>query len=668
MAGIDEELLKQLLQTAGPAALPQIQRSAYLSQALDQINRSANDIRSPAALGANLGAVLLTKLAQRKEDKRLADAMTADARTSSQDWSNLFHPPGATASVPSVAPPTPPTAPAPTPPAHAMANLLDPKDEDAAIRTVWGEARGEGAPGQQAVAGVIANRAKMAGLPISQIVAQPHQFAGFNPQAQALDPNSPQYQAIKANIDPVLMGQTPSPAGTADHFYAPRGMPGGRPPSWAAGQPQQPIGNQNFLSLGFGGQPPMQVPPQGAPPMAQNAPTPQAMQGQPGAFQVASNGPPSPMGAPPPASAPPGLPSAGTPPPSGQPGGGGGLSQARGLGSITPETVQYVGTLLSSANPQERARGAALRDKLLYEATQSIEWKDAQVNGVPMFYDPQNPQHTQTVPIPEQAMTHNRSAQDLNINAPQGTVFNVGPFGQTSTAFQPPPGYQMQSGGAMAPVQGGQYDPNAPQNRNTPIPHGPGSSDLPAGSRGYVDATGKPTVTYSPSDTEKGKVAFTYRALMANQSLNDMASKGVFKPTMNNFWQQFLGGNDAPQVQALMTDQDRQLYQAAEAFAYPFLRKESGAVISPSEIRQTMGMLLPLPTDDDTTLWQKASRRADVLKAMEAETGGTFTDTYPNAPKIHALGPTAGYNAMHGQHQPARQHMPTYNPATGNIE
>jgi hypothetical protein len=51
-----------------------------------------------------------------------------------------------------------------------------------------------------------------------------------------------------AIVDAVFDGRIPTNTG-ADHHYAPSGMPGGRPPSWAVVQtPTATIGGQHFIS------------------------------------------------------------------------------------------------------------------------------------------------------------------------------------------------------------------------------------------------------------------------------------------------------------------------------------------------------------------------------------------------------------------------------------
>ena len=71
-------------------------------------------------------------------------------------------------------------------------------------KTIWGEARGESAKGQQAVANVIMNRVKRGGwygATVEEVVLKPYQFSCWNDT----DPNFTKLQNLQAN-DPQLAG------------------------------------------------------------------------------------------------------------------------------------------------------------------------------------------------------------------------------------------------------------------------------------------------------------------------------------------------------------------------------------------------------------------------------------------------------------------------------
>jgi cell wall hydrolase len=110
---------------------------------------------------------------------------------------------------------------------------------DVLARTVWGEARGEGRPGMEAVACVIRNRAlhpRWWGDDIPSVCRHPWQFSCWN----ANDPNLPKLRTVDAS-DPTFAqaltvaraaatGQLLDPTGGADSYYA-EGIPA---PAWAA--------------------------------------------------------------------------------------------------------------------------------------------------------------------------------------------------------------------------------------------------------------------------------------------------------------------------------------------------------------------------------------------------------------------------------------------------
>lgn len=146
---------------------------------------------------------------------------------------------------------------------------LSPYDFDKAVRTVWGEAAGEPPEGQQAVAAVIANRAKASGKSLSDVVLAPNQFEPWGArrsQLEKLDPNSADYQRIAQTIRPVLAGEADDPTGGATHFYSPRTQEalGRRPPSWDNGKGFD-IGGHRFFNLGYAGSQQGAAPSSGSP-------------------------------------------------------------------------------------------------------------------------------------------------------------------------------------------------------------------------------------------------------------------------------------------------------------------------------------------------------------------------------------------------------------------
>ena len=152
-------------------------------------------------------------------------------------------------------------------------------DRDTLIRTVAGEAGSEPPQGQAAVAHTILNRVAAGGYGdgISGVALAPtkpgsqfHEYSTWNPPkgggspaARNIDPQS--YQKVGQMVDMAYSGEYPDLTGGATHYYAPRGMPGGKPPAqwpqqWFKTQPKTTIGHQVFVS-GSGG-PGQQLPDQ----------------------------------------------------------------------------------------------------------------------------------------------------------------------------------------------------------------------------------------------------------------------------------------------------------------------------------------------------------------------------------------------------------------------
>lgn len=142
-------------------------------------------------------------------------------------------------------------------------------DLDTFARTIWGEARGEGNAGMEAVANVIMNRVNTDigndnkpdwwGEGIEGVCRQPQQFSCWNPG----DPNfallgkvrAQDYGSFAAAIDiarRAMKNELPDKTGSATHYHTikpPR--PDMRwPPKWADGHtPTATIGRQVFYRL-----------------------------------------------------------------------------------------------------------------------------------------------------------------------------------------------------------------------------------------------------------------------------------------------------------------------------------------------------------------------------------------------------------------------------------
>ena len=129
----------------------------------------------------------------------------------------------------------------------------------AAACTAWGEARGEGSRGMQAVLNVISNRAAHPGWWGHDVAGVCQAYAQFSCW-DATDPNRAKLLTV-TNADPqfrealVLAGclvadHLPDLTGGADHYYDHRGPV----PSWAKGRAYRcVIGHHTFYRLGLRG-------------------------------------------------------------------------------------------------------------------------------------------------------------------------------------------------------------------------------------------------------------------------------------------------------------------------------------------------------------------------------------------------------------------------------
>lgn len=459
----------------GPQTAQAIRRSQYLSDALKSLGETSTKIQSPGELGAKLLAFAILNKATDRAQKATIGAVKADEDAETTKLLGGLQPtPASPVAPPPLVPQTPPAPPgpvdpgigAPKPEAPTMppeASTLAPQDRTALAQMVWGEARGETPEGQRAAAAVALNRARMSGKPVSEIVAQPHQFAGFNDRSRAT--TDADLGPIYQNIDPLISGQAPDPTNGADHFY----NPALAQPSW--GGAGQDIGHHRFLALGFGGH----APGAPAPPAATAAPAGQAStQGAPPPavppYQIAATGPtPPPPASSPGVSSPPadGGPPAALPPQASAAGGNPFADWPTWKPS--PQEVTWVEGLLR--DPKTHAVGVQRALAMRQKMTEPVEATIQTINGVPFYVakDPTSGAPIKAIPVPPQAMSQTLSAAQAGISAPPGTTFNRDPTGNVKQVYQPQNGQQLASGPGQpyreAPIQGGTNDPTAPAAR-----------------------------------------------------------------------------------------------------------------------------------------------------------------------------------------------------------
>lgn len=139
--------------------------------------------------------------------------------------------------------------------------VLSDADIDAAVRTVYGEARGEPFEGQVAIAWVIRNRAEWQppswwGHTVEAVYYHPQQFSCFNhddPNRKLIDALSSAnlvYASIENGVvKPVMAGVVLDPTEGASHYFNPKLAL----PKWIEGrQPTVTIGGHVFFRIGPG--------------------------------------------------------------------------------------------------------------------------------------------------------------------------------------------------------------------------------------------------------------------------------------------------------------------------------------------------------------------------------------------------------------------------------
>lgn len=129
---------------------------------------------------------------------------------------------------------------------------------DTLARTIWGEARGEGKRGMQAVANVIANRVgspRWWGRSWETVCRKPFQFSCWiesDPNRERMekvtDANAAFRDALRI-AERAVSGKLPDITNRADHYYS-TAVPVIPAPKWAIGRkPVAKIGNHIFFRL-----------------------------------------------------------------------------------------------------------------------------------------------------------------------------------------------------------------------------------------------------------------------------------------------------------------------------------------------------------------------------------------------------------------------------------
>lgn len=132
------------------------------------------------------------------------------------------------------------------------------EDVETLARTLWGEARGEGTAGMEAVASVILNRSRDKRWPdsIKDVCTQRYQFSAWNKndpnrdKLLAVDLNSPSFRSAYAVAARAIAGDIHDDSCGANHYMTDALFNSSRRPSWADENAiTARIGNHVFMKL-----------------------------------------------------------------------------------------------------------------------------------------------------------------------------------------------------------------------------------------------------------------------------------------------------------------------------------------------------------------------------------------------------------------------------------
>ena len=100
-------------------------------------------------------------------------------------------------------------------------------------------------------------------------------------------------------------------------------------------------------------------------------------------------------------------------------------------------------------------------------------------------------------------------------------------------------------------------------------------------------------------------------------------------------------GRFIPFLPNFARSEDRKLFEQAEVnFITAQLRKESGAAISPEEFKDAKRVYIPLTSDDESILAQKALARQIAIQGMINESLGAFEQLQSSLPGDTFLTPS----------------------------
>jgi len=199
--------------------------------------------------------------------------------------------------------------------------------------------------------------------------------------------------------------------------------------------------------------------------------------------------------------------------------------------------------------------------------------------------------------------------------------------------------------------------PRAPQVIDTP--DGPMLVNTYTGQASPITMNGQPISSNKPLNEAQGNAtAFGIRMNAADKIINDLSKKDVNFPSRLTSLENvpIIGGalgsgvNQLPSSVMGQSEEQQSLLQAKRNFITAVLRKESGAVISPSEFATEDLKYFPQRGDTDLVIKQKSDARKLAIQAMKIQAGS-------GAKQIDSVNTTKSTGKNY-----------VYNPTTGQLE
>ena len=144
---------------------------------------------------------------------------------------------------------------------------------------------------------------------------------------------------------------------------------------------------------------------------------------------------------------------------------------------------------------------------------------------------------------------------------------------------------------------------------------------------------------------ERNAAMFAYRAFGANDQMNELARSRIYKPT-SPLSTLFEAGPNGTYRLTAQTDQDRRFISAARNWLAPILRRDTGAAVTDTELRNYMQEYIPAYEDSPILMWEKAQRRDRAMRALYGIAPTAYATQYGGpAPRWQVLAPETGRTA-----------------------